>query len=173
VIVRRERPGDEAAIRRVHLAAFRRSDAPDVDAVEAGLVDALRASRAWIPELSLVAERGGEVVGHVVCSRGTIAGEHAALGLGPLGVLPDVQHGGVGLALMHAVLGAADARDEHCVALLGDPAYYSRFGFVTSTEYDIEAPDAAWGVHFQVRTFTAHDRAMVGRFAYAPPFDDL
>ena len=52
---------------------------------------------------------------------------------------------------MHAVLGAAEALDAPLVALLGNPGFYRRFGFVPSTDVGIEAPDPAWGVHFQVR----------------------
>ena len=51
------------------------------------------------------------------------------LALGPLSVRPDRQRQGVGSALMHAVLGAADALGERLVALLGSTAYYPRFGF--------------------------------------------
>jgi putative acetyltransferase len=76
----------------------------------------------------LVAEFADEVVGHVVCSRGDIDGRQA-LGLGPLGVVPDCQRRGVGHALMHGVLAAADALDEPRVLVLGDPDYYARFGF--------------------------------------------
>ena len=145
MIIRRELPDDVDAIRAVHLAAFASprgraapvaaedAGAPPPDPVEARLVDELRADAgAWLPELSLVAVgNDGEVIGHVVCTRGHVGGR-PVLGLGPIGVLPDRQAGGVGAALMHAVLGAADALGEPLVALLGDPAYYRRFGFVTA-----------------------------------------
>jgi putative acetyltransferase len=169
VIVRRERPGDVDRVREVHLAAF-------PTAVEATLVDGLRADAgAWLPELSLVAEdAAGGVAGHVVCTRATLDGVPVALGLGPLGVLPGHQRQGVGLALVHAVLGAADALAEPVVVLLGDPAYYSRYGFVTASTLGIEPPEPAWGVHFQARTLTAYDAGRHrGAFAYAKAFDDV
>ncbi|MGJ5741948.1 N-acetyltransferase [Streptomyces caniscabiei] len=125
----------------------------------------------WIPELSLVALSGkDEVMGHVVCTRGHV-GTAPALGLGPLSVHPDHQRRGVGLALVHTVLGAADALGEPLVALLGSPAYYSRYGFRTSTDYSITAPDPSWGEYFQVRALAAHDPALQGVFTYAEPFD--
>jgi putative acetyltransferase len=109
-----------------------------------------------------------------VCTRGAPAGVPGTLGLGPLGVHPDHQRRGVGLALMHAVLGAADALGEPVVVLLGDPDYYSRYGFVTASTLGIEAPEPAWGEHFQTRTLTAYDAARHrGAFAYAPAFDDV
>ena len=169
MLVRRELAGDEAAIRAVTAAAFTPLG-EDVPA-EAPLVDELRASQAWIPELSLVAaDRDGDVIGHVLCTRGSI-GAAAALGLGPLSVRPDRQRSGVGKALMHAVLGAADALGEPVVVLLGSTGYYPRFGFRLASEYGITPQRPEWAAHFQVRTLTAYDPALRGEFAYPEPFD--
>lgn len=120
MLIRREEPADVAAIAGIHAAAFGGE-------VEKNLVTALRASSAWLPRLSLVAELDGRVAGHVVCTRAHVA-ETPALGLGPLGVLPAEQRSGVGSALTHAVLAAADALDEPVVVLLGHTDYYPRFG---------------------------------------------
>ena len=166
-----------APIREVVAAAFREAahSAPPVDASgdpgEATLVAWLRADPAWIPELSLVAIEDDRVVGHVVCSRGHLD-ERPALGLGPVSVLPRHQGDGIGSALMHAVLAAAEARGETLVALLGDPAYYTRFGFVPASSLSITAPDPAWGDYFQARPLTAYD-GRGGAFRYAAPFDRL
>jgi len=179
VLIRREQPGDVERIRQVHCDAFRRPEHPDRDPPEAQLVDDLRASDDWIPELSLVAivagdgstDGGGEILGHVVCTRGVILPGTPVLGLGPLGVDPKHQRRGVGLALMHAVIGAADAMHEPLIALLGSPFYYPRFGFVRSTEHGIEPPNPHYGADFQVRTLAAHDPSIVGAFRYAAAFD--
>ena len=80
---------------------------------------------------------------------------------------------GVGLALMHASIGAADALDEPLIALLGSTVYYARYGFVHSTTLGITAPDPAWGAHFQVRPLTAYRPDVRGQFRYASPFDSL
>jgi putative acetyltransferase len=111
IVVREERPGDREAVRHVEEAAFGRSD-------EADIVDALRGDPAWA--LSLVAEVDGELVGHLLFSRGD-----RAMTLGPLAVLPQHQRTGVGAALMHEGL----ARIHEPIVLLGHPAYYTRFGF--------------------------------------------
>jgi len=139
--------------------------------VEATLVDQLRADAGWIPELSLVADDGG-VIGHVVCTRATVAGR-PALGLGPLSVDPPHQGRGVGSALMHAVLGAADALGEPLVVLLGNPRYYRRFAFVQADRLGIEPPVPAWGPSFQARPLTAYDPSLQGPFRYAEPFEGL
>jgi putative acetyltransferase len=138
-------------------------------------VDWLRDCAAWIPELSVVAvDDGGAIVGHVVCTRGTVGPALApVLALGPLSVRPDRQRQGVGSALMHAVLGAADALAEPLVALLGSTAYYPRFGFHLSSEYGITPKHQEWVPHFQVRTLTAYDPGVRGPFEYPEPFDRL
>lgn len=165
MLIRRERAADVAAIADVHRAAFPTE-------VESDLVTALRAAEEWLPALSLVAEEDGRLVGHVVCTRASL-GDTAALGLGPLGVLPSHQKSGVGSALMHAVLGAADALNEPVVVLLGHTDYYPRFGFEPAARLGIEAPDPAWGEHFQARTLSTYDSEMRGQFTYAKPFQEL
>ncbi|ROP40573.1 GNAT family N-acetyltransferase [Saccharothrix texasensis] len=167
MLIRRETAADTQVVHDVTEAAFAARPGG-----EAGLVGALRADPGWIPALSLVAEVDGVVVGHVVCTRGSVGGK-PALGLGPLSVLPAHQRSGVGKALMHAVLGAADALDEPLVVLLGDPAYYSRFGFVPASTYGITPPDPAWTPYFQARALATHTPDLTGPFTYAAPFADL
>lgn len=173
MLVRRERPGDIPSVRRVVAAAFARPDGAAVP-VEAELLDLLRVDAGWIPGLSLVTEApDGSIVGHVVCTRATVGGA-PVLGLGPLAVRPDWQRRGVGKSLVHSVLGAADALGEPLVALLGDPAYYARYGFRPATAYDITPPNPQWGDYFQVRTLCAYqETTFSGPFEYAEPFNRL
>ncbi len=130
--VREERPEDRDAVRRVEEAAFGRSD-------EADIVDALRTDPAWT--LSLVALIGGEIVGHLLFTRGD-----RVMTLGPLAVAPEHQRSGVGGALMREGL---DRLDEPIV-LLGHVEYYTRFGFRpaaplgVTNQWGIEDP--AWMV---------------------------
>jgi putative acetyltransferase len=171
VLIRREAPHDADVIRTITAAAFARPDLKGRHPPEATLVDELRASPAWLPALSLVATAAAEeVTGHVLCTRGHV-GPGPVLGLGPLSVRPDSQRRGVGSALVHTVLGAADALGEPLVVLLGDPAYYCRFGFRLSTEYRIMPPRPEWEPHFQVRVLTKYQPSLRGTFAYPEPFD--
>ena len=170
MIVRRERVQDRDAVHALHTAAFGGPGQRDV--AEARLVDLLRAAGDTVPELSFVALSGDEVVGHVTCSRATVD-DAASLGLGPLGVLPDAERRGVGSALVHTVLGAADALGAPAVVLLGDPDYYRRFGFVPAEDLGVRPPEPAWGRSFQLRTLTAWQGGPVGTFRYAPAFSQL
>lgn len=172
MLIRRERSGDVDAICAVHEAAFAHPDEPHRPVVEAKLVAELRASPAWRPELSLVAEHADVVIGHVVCSTGSV-GSTPALALGPVGVCPDRQGTGVGSALMHAVLGAADALSEPMVVLLGHADYYPRFGFRLAAEYGVVPAVPEWEPNFFVRALTGYDSAVRGRFAFPPAFAGL
>jgi putative acetyltransferase len=169
MLIRRECSDDVDAIRTVTTRAF--DGMPYSSGSEPRLVDALRSDRAWIPALSLVAEVDRAVVGHVVCTRATVSGR-PCLGLGPLSVDLAWQRRGVGSALMHAVLGAADALGEPVVVLLGNPAYYHRFGFKLAAEYGIDPPVPQWASSFQARTLSTYRADLRGPFEYAAPFQD-
>lgn len=177
MIIRREHDGDAATIHAVTAAAFASAEhsapptEPGGEPGEVALVTQLRADAGWLPELSLVAVEGGVVIGHVVATRAYVD-DQPALGLGPLSVLPANQGKGVGSSLMHAVLGAAEARGESLAGLLGEPAYYRRFGFVPASGLGVIAPDLSWGDYFQVRTLAGFTGA-IGVFRYAKPFQAL
>lgn len=175
MLIRREQISDAAAVAQIHRTAFAAHyDSSVAEPPEVALVDALRADDAWVPTLSLVALDTDTVTvtGHICLTRATV-GPYPVLALGPLGVAPDRQKSGVGSALVHAALGAADALDEPLVGLLGDPGYYQRFGFVPAARLGV-APDVAeWAEHFQVRALTAYDPVLIGEFRYAAPFYDL
>lgn len=163
---RLETPADCTAIDRVQQAAFGRED-------EAALVDQLRASGD--ARLSLVAELDGTLVGHVLYSRLTIVeGDRQieALALAPLAVLPEQQRRGIGTELVRRSL--SHCRDEgHAIVLvLGNPAYYERFGFRADAARHLQSPYA--GEHFQGLELQpgALQRA-TGEVRYAAPFSAL
>ncbi|MFI5495499.1 GNAT family N-acetyltransferase [Actinoplanes sp. NPDC051859] len=140
--LRTERPEDAEAIRSLLTAAF------ETD-VEARLVEALRASDAWLPGLSVVGEVDGRVVAHALFSRIEV-GSAPALALGPVAVLPEEQRRGLGAAVITEGLRLATAAGERLVLVLGDPAYYRRFGFVPAAPYKISSPWSDLGDAWQV-----------------------
>ena len=126
MIIRPETPRDFDAIREVNIVAFEHH--PFSHQTEHLIVEALRAADAL--ELSLVAEIDGEVVGHVAFSAATIGGTSSGwFLLGPVAVLPGHQGKGIGRALVEAGLDALRSRDAGGCVLVGDHAFYCRFGF--------------------------------------------
>jgi putative acetyltransferase len=124
-IVRAETDADAAAIRQVNERAF---DRPN----EADLVEALRQSPAYIPQLALVAESDGKVVGHILLTEMDVKNEKdysIALALGPVAVLPEYQRHGFGSHLIKAAIEIARDLSYPAIILIGHPEYYPRFGF--------------------------------------------
>lgn len=129
--IRNEEPGDINALDRVHHAAFRRNQ-------EGELVRALREDGAL--RISLVATVSEHPVGHIAFSPVTPAIEGAAtapLGLGPVGVDPEHERRGIASRLVQAGLEAAAAAGAPYIVVLGDPAFYGRFGFRPAAEYSL------------------------------------
>ncbi|MDB5494560.1 MAG: hypothetical protein JWP86_1897 [Phenylobacterium sp.] len=124
--IRRERPEDATTIHALTDAAF--MGRPFSDGAEAQVIDGLRATGALT--LSLVATHDREIVGHIAFSPVTINGEAGGwFGLGPVSVWPDRQRTGIGQGLIREGLRRLRAMGAGGCVLLGDPAYYARFGF--------------------------------------------
>jgi putative acetyltransferase len=123
LVIRPEEPKDRAAIQEVNLIAYGRED-------EARLVEELREGHH--ARLSLVADAGGQIVAHVMFSAVQIMtddGPMQALVLAPLAVHPEQQQHGLGSTLLKDGLYLAAQRHHRVVLVVGDPAFYGRFGF--------------------------------------------
>jgi len=165
VIIRNEAPADIAAIHRVVEAAFQQS-------VEADLVDRLRADGDAV--ISLVAENDGEIVGHVLFSPillPTMSAPFPALGLAPVSVLPGRQRQGIGGRLIREGLKQAESRGCRVVFVLGEPEYYSRFGFDPALAEGFVSPYAR--PYFMALPLDGEMPAERGRVDYAPAFAAL
>jgi putative acetyltransferase len=165
VRIRAETAADYAAIAEVTAAAFGQPD-------EADLVEAIRASDEYVPELTLVAEKDGRIVGHVMFSYSALEGSDTGLlQLSPLSVAPERQGSGIGSALTREALRLADECGEPLVLVLGHPSYYPRFGFRPASSLGLEAPNPEWPDEaFMAVPLTAYDPALRGRVSFAPPF---
>lgn len=131
--VRAETPDDYRAIDVVNLSAFEGE-------AEAQLVGELRKSGGFIPDLSLVAELNGRIVGHVVLSRVKLksaAGSSEILALGPMSVVPSQSHRGIGSELIEAAVARAKPLCYSAIVVAGHPDYYLRFGFKPVQDWGI------------------------------------
>jgi len=130
VHIRPERPSDLPAIRDVNLGAFGKT-------TEADLVDALRADAS--PTISLVADAGGAIVGHIFFSPVTIAASAPPriMGLAPMAVLPARQRQGIGGALVREGLEQVRRLGFGAVVVLGHAEYYPRFGFAPASRFGL------------------------------------
>jgi putative acetyltransferase len=173
--LREERPEDRAAVRDVQRRAFGDHGRAEHGRVVADLVDSLRETiTPAAGGLSLVAEQDGRIAGHVMFTRSLLDAPRRLVGvqvLSPLGVAPGLQGRGVGSALVRHGLKALAERAEPLVFLEGDPAYYSRFGFVAGggegfRKPSLRIPDAG----FQVYRLPGYEPWMTGTLVYAEPF---
>lgn len=166
--VRLEAAEDAAAVDAVVRDAFG-------DARVAALLDGLRRSPRWVPELSLVAEDDdGRVVGHVAFSRGWLDDPAAlvdVLVLSPLSVRTDGQRRGAGSALVREALARASRRPEPVVFLEGAPGYYQRFGFLPAEGLGFDRPSPRIPAPaFQAVTLPSYRPDLRGALVYPEVF---
>lgn len=163
VAVRPERAGEEAAVCALTTAAF--AGKPYSDGSEAAIVERLRADGDLA--LSLVAESAsGEIVGHAAFSPVTIEDAKGGwFGLGPVSVVPIRQRAGIGSMLIRAGLERLRDQTAQGVVVLGNPAYYRRFGFAHDPALRYPGPPPEY---FQALSFGGHTPQ--GEVRYAPAF---
>ena len=157
MIIRNEQQADAFPVATVVAEAFGRSD-------EARLVRQLRTDGDAV--ISLVAVAGSTVVGHVMLSR--LAAPLRALGLAPVSVMPEHQRKGIGASLVKAGLKQAGEQGWEVVFVLGDPAYYKRFGFRVQLAQGFTSPYA--GRHFMALSLGPNLSARGGRVDYPSAF---
>lgn len=176
LVMRSEAPADRPAIIELVAQAFAVSPVTgkpvDGTPVEVELLQQLFDAEEYLPELSIVAESGNEIVGYTISTRARVD-DLPLLGLGPIGVVPRLQQHGIGSALMAESIRRANAAGELGIALLGNPDYYARFGFVPAESFGIAAPDESWGRYFQFLPLALWPGGVNGTFQYALPFDRL
>jgi putative acetyltransferase len=168
IAIRAETPADIAAIYAVNQRAFVGRVA------EPNLVNANRLSKDFIPELSLVAEENGRVVGHILFSPIYIQTDTRpipALSLAPMAVLPEYQNHGIGSALVRQGLEQCRRLGHAIVIVLGHSDYYPRFGFSAHAAKDLECPygdaGAAW---MAIELIPGALEGVHGRVIYPPAF---
>ena len=146
ITIRVEQKRDYRAVEEVTREAFWNHHVPGCD--EHYLLHILRSAAVFIPALSMVAERDGEIVGHIAYAKSFVTGDdgqkHEVLTFGPVSVHPDSQSQGIGSRLIETTLKKAVGMRYAAVMIYGDPAYYGRFGFLQGKTFGIAASDNFW-----------------------------
>lgn len=137
LIIRQEQKDDHVQVYNLVKEAFESAEHSDPD--EQNLVERLREAKEFVPELSLVAELDGELVGHILFTEIRI-GEKKALALAPVSVVPKYQSRGIGSELITKGHKIAKSLGYALIVVLGHEKYYPKFGYVKASPYDIKAP---------------------------------
>lgn len=136
-IIRKESASDHPKVYELNKIAFGQDN-------EAKLVDLLRNSDSFIPELSLVVALGNKIVGHILFTKIRIKSdddkEFDSLALAPMAVKPEFQKQGIGAKLIQTGLLKAKELGHKSVIVLGHEHYYPKFGFVPAKKWKIKAP---------------------------------
>lgn len=135
MLIRKEEPKDYEIIYSLVKDAF--DSAEHSDGNEQDLVNALRKGDAFIPELSLVAETDGKIVGHIMFTKAKVAG-NTVLVLAPLSVLPEYQRKGIGAALIKEGHKIANELGYEYSVVLGSEKYYPRAGYLPADNFGIK-----------------------------------
>ena len=165
--IRTEKPEDYDSIYAVIKAAF--DSAEHADGNEPDLVATLRKGENYIPELSLVAEENGKIIGHIMFTKARV-GQTIVLALAPLSVSPEYQRKGVGMALItegHKI--AKDLGYGYSV-VLGSEKYYPRTGYVPADTFGISAPFEVSRDNFMAYKISENIPDVHGTMIYAKEF---
>lgn len=169
VVIRKEQTEEYRAVWELNIRAFGGQDS------EARLVEAIRGSENYLPELSFVAVEQRLVIGHLLLSRVTIEteeGEVPTLALAPMAVMPERQNEGIGSRLVREGLEEAKKLGYQHVVVLGHPNFYPRFGFVPASRFGIEPPFRVADEAFLMAELTKGSlKEVKGRMVYPPAFD--
>jgi putative acetyltransferase len=169
-LIRVSAPADEPAIADLVTSAFGDDHGP----VVARLVDALRASPAWDPALSFVAEEAGQLTGFVLLTRNLLDAPRRLVDVlvgSPLAVRPELQGRGIGSRLVRHAQAVAEGRPEPLLFLEGSPDLYTRFGFRPGRELGFRRPSLRIPeVAFMVQPLPGYEPWMTGTLVFADPF---
>lgn len=165
--VRHERQEDYLQIRELVRHAFALAEHSDGD--EHNLIERLRLSPEYIPELSLVAVSGDIVLGHIMFSKISV-GQTEAIALAPLSVRTDMQRRGIGRLLVTAGHELARRMEYSCSVVLDDPSYYSKFGYEKASAYGIIAPFDVPDEYYMVCNFGNNGDIPQGNVKYSDAF---
>lgn len=167
MLIRQETKDDHAAVHSLVKTAFKYAEYSDGS--EHCLVDALRKSSAFIPELSLVAELDGKLAGHIMFTKG-LAGSRTVLILAPLSVLPEFQNRGIGTALIKEGHMKAEAMGYDYSIVVGSETFYPRLGYIKADTLGLKTPDGIDPKNFMAIKLNKNAENISGAVTYPKEF---
>lgn len=167
MIIRQEREKDHNEVYSIVKKAF--ENAEHSDGNEQDLVNELRKGSAFVPELSLVAEKDGRLAGYILFTEGKV-GNDTVLVLAPLAVLPEYQRQGIGTALIKEGHKIAGQMGYGYALVLGSETYYPRLGYVPASVFGIEIPNGMPENNFMAVKLRNDAKPVRGTVTYAEEF---
>ena len=167
MLIRKEEPKDYEIIYSVVKAAFDRAEHSDGNEHE--LVNALRKGEAFVPDLSLVAEIDGKIVGHIMFTKAKV-GDDTVLVLAPLSVLPEYQRKGIGISLIKEGHRIANELGYEYSIVLGSEKYYPRAGYLPAGKFGIKPSFDVPNENFMVCKIKEEAPDIHGTIKYAKEF---
>ncbi len=165
--IRTERPDDYPKVYQLITEAFKGEKYSSGN--EADLVENLRKSPSFVPELSLVALKNGNIVGHILFTK-ALVGQTTVLALAPLAVLPECQNQGIGLALIKQGHKIAEELGYKFSVVLGHAGYYPKAGYMPASKYGIKAPFETADENFMAICFDKTADCLNGTIKYDGAF---
>ena len=167
MLIRQETREDYPEVYTLIRQAF--ASAEHADGNEQDLVEALRKSDAFLPELSLVAEEDGKLAGHILFTKAYV-GDRQVLVLAPLSVRPEMQRRGIGTALIREGHRIARELGYPFSLVLGSETYYPKFGYVPAEKVGIQVPEGFPSPNFMAARLREEAAPVKGEVVYAQEF---
>lgn len=167
MIIRQETCKDYEEVYKLITDAF--ATAEHCDGNEQDLVVALRKGDGFVPELSLVAELDGEIVGHILFTKAKV-GDDEVLALAPLSVKPHYQRQGIGQALILEGHRIAKELGYQYSIVLGSNLYYPKTGYAPAEQFHIEVLEGVPAEYFMAIRLLENAQPICGKVTYAKEF---
>lgn len=167
MVIRQENVQDYDEVYTMVKSAF--ATAEHADGTEHDLVAALRGSEAFLPELSLVAEDNGSIVGHIMFTKAQI-GERTELALAPLAILPGRQGQGIGTKLIREGHRIAGELGYGYSVVMGSETYYPRAGYEPAEQFGIKVPEGVPSANYMAIRLREDAEPVSGAVRYAKEF---
>jgi putative acetyltransferase len=169
--IRPESRADYSQISDINFLAFNNQEN------ESKLIELIRQSENFIPELSLVADKNGEIIGHILISTISLVTEQGSiptLGLAPMAVKPGYQQQGIGSELVIKALERCKAMGFKHIFVLGHPNFYPKFGFVPSKNFSVTPPfPVPAEVFMALELVEGSLNCLHGKIEYPPAFNSV